>query len=251
MNISSLIEWWFLMPCLALCAAILTLIPMGVQVLTRGVVFIDLAVAQAAAAAAIWSTLWLHHPDSLSTQFIAVLGALLCSFIVAIIAKKWPGQREALIGLMYVLGACLALLGARLDPHGRDRLLALLASDILWAGWEQVAILSVCAIVVSILYFKYSDLLKKDLCFYPVFAIVASLAVQVLGLFLVFAILIAPALWVKSGWKIHGVIVLTILVSGVGLWSSWMFDLPSGVCVALSMTTWGMLSMFRTQVFKE
>src|SRR5690606_26321727 len=132
-------------------------------------------------------------------QLAAVSGALFCAGLVAALARRWPQQREALIGLVYVAGACLAMLSARADPHGREHLSELLAADILWADWTQVAILALCAAAVLLLQVLLPNALRRDIAFFPCFALVASLAVPVLGLLLVFACLIAPALWMRAG----------------------------------------------------
>jgi zinc/manganese transport system permease protein len=230
---------WFLAPVCALVFGVLALAPLGHQVLQRGVVFIDLAVAQAAAAAALWAASVWDHPSWLSTQLLATAGALLCSLIVAGLSRRWPSQREALIGLLYVLGASAALLGARQDPHGRERLSELLAADVLWAAWPQVAILAGCAVAVALA----ARRLQHDAVFYPLFALVASLAVPVLGLFVVFAALIAPALWQRSGAGRAAAWAGAILACAGGLAASWVLDAPSGACVALALSAMGVGSI--------
>jgi len=241
--LQGLADLWFLAPVLALAAGLLALAPLGAQVLARGVVFIDLALAQAAAASALWAGALLHHPGLLGTQLLAAAGALLCAGLVAWLARRWPQQREALIGLVYVAGASLALLGARLDAHGRERLLALLAADVLWAGWPQVAVLAVCAAALLLLHLRWPALLARDRCFYPAFALVASQAVPVLGLFLVFVALIAPALWMRVGWPLGRAVLAAAAAAGLGLWLSWAGDWPSGACVALLLALLGGLSV--------
>jgi zinc/manganese transport system permease protein len=232
------LDAWFLLPVAALLFGVLALAPLGAQVLARGVVFIDLAVAQAAAAAALWVGAFVDHPDWLTTQALAVAGALACAGAVALLSRRWPGQREALIGLLYVLGASVALLGARQDPHGRERLSELLAADVLWAQWPQVAVLAACAAGVLLL----GPRLARDGVFFPVFAVVASLAVPVLGLFLVFATLIAPALWQRAGVSRSVAWAMAIVACAAGLAASWAFDAPSGACVALALSACGVLS---------
>jgi len=230
---------WFLVPALALLAGVAALAPLGVQVLARGVVFIDLAVAQAAAAAALWAGAWIDHPSLLQSQAAAAAGALCCAAAVAALARRRPAQREALIGLLYVLGACAALLGARQDPHGRERLAELLAADVLWAGWPQVALLSACAAAVALA----RRVLGRDALFYPVFALAASVAVPVLGLFVVFAALIAPALWQRAGWRAAPAAMAGVAAVALGLGLSWLLDAPSGACVAMALAGWGVLSV--------
>lgn len=235
---------WFLAPVLALLCGVLALAPLGAQVLARGVVFIDLAVAQAAAAAALWAGAIVDHAGWLVTQALAMAGALGCAAAVALLALRWPGQREALIGLLYVLGASVALLGARQDPHGREHMAELLAADVLWAQWPQVAVLAACALAVRLL----GERLARDRVFFPVFAVVASLAVPVLGLFLVFAALIAPALWQRAGFSRTLAWGGAVAACGAGLAASWAFDAPSGACVALALSGWGALSALARRV---
>lgn len=232
-------EAWFLAPTAAVVLGVLALAPLGAQVLARGVVFIDLAVAQAAAAAALWAGAWIDHPSLLQSQAAAAAGALCCAAAVAALARRRPAQREALIGLLYVLGACAALLGARQDPHGRERLAELLAADVLWAGWPQVALLSACAAAVALA----RRVLGRDALFYPVFALAASVAVPVLGLFVVFAALIAPALWQRAGWRAAPAALAGVAAGALGLGLSWLLDAPSGACVAMALAGWGVLSV--------
>jgi zinc/manganese transport system permease protein len=178
----------------------------------------------------------------LATQVMAAAGALACAAVVALLARRWPAQREALIGLVYVMSASLALLGARQDPHGRERLSELLAADVLWASWWQVGLLGVCAVLMSLLQYRCSQWLCRDAVFYVVFALVASIVVPVLGLFVVFVALIAPALWFRSGATWWLAVGSTLAAAAVGLSLSWWLDAPSGACVALALGTWGLAS---------
>ena len=236
-------EAWFLVPAAAVALGVLALAPLGAQVLARGVVFIDLAVAQAAAAAALWAGAWIDHPSLLQSQGAAAAGALGCAAAVAALARRRPAQREALIGLLYVLGACAALLGARQDPHGRERLAELLAADVLWAGMPQVALLAACAAAVALA----RRVLGRDALFYPVFALAASVAVPVLGLFVVFAALIAPALWQRAGWPALVATLGAVAAGGIGLALSWLLDAPSGACVATTLAGYGTLSVLKRE----
>lgn len=241
-------ELWYLTPMAALLLGLLALAPLGTQVLARGVVFIDLAVAQAAAAAALWVAAVVDHPNAWTTQAMATTGAMACAAAVAWLSRRWPQQREALIGLLYVLGASMALLGAGQDPHGRERLSQLLAADVLWADWPQVMVLGACAAAVMLL----RRWLPRDAVFYPGFALVASLAVPVLGLFVVFAALIAPALWQRSGVQAWLAGLGAVLASALGLLASWVLDVPSGAAVALSLSAFGVLGAgFRSSVMLE
>jgi zinc/manganese transport system permease protein len=226
---------WFFWPACALLAGLAALAPLGRQVLQRQVVFIDLAVAQACAAAALWAGAWLHWHDPWQTQLVAALGAVACGVLVATLSRRWPEQREALIGILYVCGAALALLGARLDPHGQEQFMLLVAADVLWVQPEQVLALGLCALVVLALSRFCAGLLRDDRWFYPLFALVASVAVPSLGLMLVFASLMTPALWMARSASALRAYAISALALALGLMASWFFDAPSGPCCALAL----------------
>lgn len=230
-------QTWFILPALALVAGIAALTPLGTQVLRRGVVFIDLAVAQAAAAAVIGLHVVSHVDSPLIDQIAATFGAMVASLAVAGVAQRWRQQREALIGLVYVIGACLALLGASQHPHGRDKLLQLLAADVLWVDPWSVGALMLAALAVLVI--SSTRWLSRDVCFYAVFAVMASVAVPALGLFLVFASLIAPALWIERGTRPWLAVVAGSCMGMVGLGCSWLLDTPSGPTVVMSLAVWG------------
>ena len=86
-------EAWFLVPAAAVALGVLALAPLGAQVLARGVVFIDLAVAQAAAAAALWAGAWIDHPSLLQSQAAAAAGALGCA--AAVVPRQTMGMAGA------------------------------------------------------------------------------------------------------------------------------------------------------------
>lgn len=261
-----MLDQWFLMPALALLVGACALVPLGQQVMQRGVVFMDLAVAQAAAAASLWALVALHrHDDGLEVwlDLAGLLGSLACATAVAWLSQRWPQRREALIGLLYVLCACLALLGARMDPHGRDRLLELLAADVLWVQAPQLGLLTIATALLWAALQWRPHLLEQDTPFYFTFALIISAAVPVLGLFLVFALLIGPALWQRSSrmdaascaspetdgatatrhserrrWLVPLAVAWTACI--MGLAASWWWDAPSGACIALACALAGL-----------
>ncbi|RYF42338.1 MAG: metal ABC transporter permease [Comamonadaceae bacterium] len=229
---------WMLAPGAALLAAGVLLAPLGAQVLARGVVFIDLALAQVAACGVLLAALLVDHPPLWLSSASAACAALMGAAAVWWLARRWPQQREALIGLVYVAGAGLGVIAAGFDPHGRERLAALLAADVLWAPWSGVALLAGAAAVV--LAAAASGRLRHDLVFYPVFALALSAAVPVLGLYLVFAFLIAPALWTHRGVGLGYAVLGALVASGAGLGVSWVWDLPSGACIAVALCLLGL-----------
>lgn len=231
---------WIAAPALALLAACMLLVPLGAQVLARGVVFIDLAVAQVAAGGALAVSIGWEHAPAGAPAAASAVAALLGAGLVWWLARRWPDQREALIGLVYVAGASACVIAAALDPHGREKLTAMLAADILWVQWPAVALLAVGAAVVLALAAGDGRRLARDALFYPVFALALSVAVPALGLYLVFALLIAPALWTRRGRRLPVAIALAALASLAGLGVSWALDWPSGACVALLLCLLGL-----------
>ena len=232
---------WLALPMLALLGGLLALSPLGSQVLRRGVVFIDLAVAQAAAAAVIGVHFVLDIESLGLDQLAASAGALVVSLTIAGITRRWPAQREALIGLLYVAGACLAMLAASAHPHGKEKLMQLLAADVLWVNTSSVLALMMCAAVMG--WVRQTRWLANDTAFYALFALVTSLAVPALGLFLVFSCLIAPALWIEKGLAHRHALLAAWAATLAGLLLSWLLDTPSGPTIALSLTLWGLCSV--------
>lgn len=231
---------WVAAPAAALLAACLLLVPLGAQVLARGVVFIDLAVAQVAAAGALAVGIGLEHAPAGAAPLASAAAALAGAALVWWLARRWPEQREALIGLVYVAGASTCVIGAAFHPHGREQLTALLAADILWVRWPAAGLLALGAALVLAIGGREGRRFGRDGIFYPVFALALSIAVPALGLYLVFALLIAPALWTRRGRRLMPAITLAVLASLAGLALSWALDWPSGACVAVALCVLGL-----------
>lgn len=233
---------WLAVPLAALLTACLVLVPLGAQVLSRGVVFIDLAVAQVAACGVLAMLMVADGPPGWAVPAAAASAALMGGLSVWWLARRWPEQREALIGLVYVAGAGASVIAVAFDPHGRERLTALLAADVLWAPWSTVGLLALAAAGVLALSLSRQRWLARDAVFYPAFALALSAAVPALGLYLVFALLIGPALWMRRGWRLPAAIGLAAAACALGLALSWALDLPSGACLAVVLCALGLAS---------
>lgn len=233
---------WLAAPSAALLLACLLLVPLGTEVLRRGVVFIDLAVAQVAACGVLAAGMLFEGSQAGAAAAAATLASLLGAGVVWWLARRWPEQREALIGLVYVAGSAASVLAVASDPHGRERLTALLAADVLWVPWNAVGLLGLVALLVAGMAALRRGLLQRDGVFYPVFAVALAAAVQTLGLYLVFAFLIGPALWVRKGLGLPAAVLAGVLASMGGMAVSWALDWPSGACVAVGLCATGLLS---------
>jgi len=238
---------WLAAPAAALLAACLVLVPLGAQVLARGVVFIDLAVAQVAACGVLAAGMLLGDAHPAATTAAAAASALVGGGLVWWLARRAPAQREALIGLVYIAGASASVIAVAFDPHGRERLTALLAADVLWAPWRSVLLLAAGGALVTGLWASRPALLQRDAVFYPLFALALSVAVQALGLYLVFALLIGPALWTGKGLALPRAIAAGVAACLAGLALSWALDWPSGACLALALSLLGLLSVARAR----
>lgn len=235
---------WIAAPAAALVLACALLIPLGAEVLRRGVVFIDLAVAQVAALGVLLASGGSPAgAAALSTAPAALAASLLGAAGVGWLARRWPAQREALIGLVYVASSAAAVVLVASDPHGRERLGALLAADVLWVSWPAVAILGGVALAACALRTWRPALLAHDGVFYPLFAVALAAAVQTLGLYLVFALLIGPALWTLRGTGLRRAIGAGVVACLGGLGLSWALDWPSGASVALALCVLGLSSV--------
>lgn len=210
-----------------------THVPLGIQVLRRGIVFIDLAIAQIAALGVITASLFDLAPQGLAVQAAAGGAALLGAFLLAWMERRWADVQEAQIGALFVLAATGSILLLSHNPHGDEHLRDLLAGQILWVSYAQLLLpVLISVLLVAVLVWSRNRL--KPLVFYTVFALAVTVSVQLVGVYLVFASLILPALGTRrlSGRKR---LILAYLIGGLayasGLLLSTLWDLPSGALI--------------------
>jgi zinc/manganese transport system permease protein len=212
-------------------------VPLGQQVLNRGIVFIDLAIAQVAGLGVTAASAFGFEPEGWRVQAAAVGAALIGALVLTWTEKIWPEVQEALIGVLFVAAACVELLLLANNPHGGEHLKDLLVGQILWVSPEKlipVAILYAAALVV---WFSLRERLGH-IGFYVLFALVVTQSVQLVGVYLVFASLIIPALAAKR-FAEPARLAIGYLVgfSGyvTGLVASSVFDLPTGAVIVVAL----------------
>ena len=169
MNLSGL-ELSLLIP--AFLAGLLVLashVPLGVQVLARGIVFIDLAIAQIAGLGVIAADLMGFEPQGIGVQISAVSAALLGALWLTYSEKRWPEVQEALIGALFVLAATGSVLLLARNAHGGEHLKDLLVGQILWVTYPQLPMAAVISLAVTLLWFSQRQRLGV-LGFYVLFA---------------------------------------------------------------------------------
>jgi ABC-type Zn uptake system ZnuABC Zn-binding protein ZnuA len=128
-----LLAWPFVIGLLVLA----THVPLGRRVLARGIIFLDLAVAQLAVLGVVAAHALDLAADGWPTQLAAATTALLGAALLAGCEQRWPQIQEALIGSTFVVAASLAVLLLAGDPHGGEHLAELLTGQVLWATPEQ------------------------------------------------------------------------------------------------------------------
>jgi zinc/manganese transport system permease protein len=227
----------------ALIAGLLVLathVPLGLQVLRKGIVFIDLAIAQIAGLGVIAADALGWEPQGWAVQVAAATAALAGAALLTWTERRWPDIQEALIGTLFVLASCLGLLLLAGNPHGGEHLKDLLVGQILWVGTPQlVAMAAVSAVVLAVWAWGHARLGQAG--FYVLFALAVTASVQLVGVYLVFSSLIMPALAVRRlpasqprtrlalGWGLGAV------AYALGLALSALLDWPSGAVVVWCM----------------
>jgi len=212
---------------------LMTHIPLGREVIKRGIIFIDLAIAQIAGLGVIIAYQFGGEMHGIEAQLAAVSSALFGAWFMHLLEKKAGQHLEAFIGVIFVLAATASILLLANNPHGSEHIKELLIGQILWVDWAQIITAAVVSLIVLII---WSNFKKKigNLGFYILFAVSITLSVQLIGVYLVFASLIVPALAVvkystKPALILAGVIGL--LGYFFGLLASALFDLPSGAVI--------------------
>jgi len=226
------------------CAGLLVLathVPLGREVLRRGIIFIDLAIAQVAglgvmaARVAGWGDA--EGGMDLATQATAVVAAVAGALLLTWSGRRWPEIQEALIGLLFVVSACIGILLLAHNPHGGEHLRDLLAGQILWVSWAQLLLPAIIYAIVLAVWFRLRSRLG-DVGFYLLFALTVTLSVQLVGVFLVFASLIAPALASRRLEGYSGLqrdYLVGISAYAIGLVVSTVVDLPPGPTVVCTL----------------
>lgn len=215
-----------------------THVPLGLHVLERGIVFIDLAIAQIAGLGVIAADALGLPGGTLTVQAAAVCAALAGAALLSWTEKRAGRQQEALIGVLFVLAASVGLLLLASNPHGGEHLKDLLVGQILWVGLPQIAALAV--VTVLLLAAMVSGALRRlgRFGFYAGFAVAVTASVQLVGVYLVFTSLIVPAL-ATVGWpgrgRLLGAYAIGALGFAVGLALSALWDLPSGAVVVCAL----------------
>jgi zinc/manganese transport system permease protein len=220
---------------------VLSHVPLGQQVLSRGIVFIDLAIAQVAGLGVIAAHTVGFGAEGWTTQIAAVVAALLGALLLTWTERKRPEAQEALIGVLFVLASTAQILLLANDPHGGEDLKDLLAGQILWVSPSQLLRAGLLTAIFLVAWFKWRERLGR-IGFYVLFAVMVTVSVQLVGVYLVFTSLIIPAIATyryppKRQLAIGYGLTLASYVAGLAL--SAFMDLPSSPVIVWAMAILG------------
>jgi zinc/manganese transport system permease protein len=235
---------------------------LGLHVLARGVIFVDIALAQIAAlgtAFAASRNIEPHTPESwLFSMGFTFIGAAVFA-LTRTLRKQVP--QEAFIGITYAVAAATAILIANTLPHGDEEIKEILVGSLLTVSFKEVGVTAAVFVALGIFHFvlrkKFLHMsfehaegetsgdhdgpkaMLWDMAFYMSFGVVIASSVQMAGVLLVFSFLIVPAVFsalftqnlmarLLMAWALGAV------VSAAGLFASFKFDLPTGAAVVVT-----------------
>ena len=228
---------------------------LGLHVVTRGVIFVDLALAQIAAFGAVLMLLFGYELSSSQSYVVSLLFTFLGAGIFALSRlRERVIPQEAIIGIVYAVFTAAAILVLDRAPHGHEALQTMLVGSILYVNWSAVLKMFLIYLAVGVFhyifrkrFFLISQNVDKarrrgipvmfwDFLFYITFGLVVTSSVKIAGVLLVFSYLIVPATCAMLlargilprliiGW------IIGFLVSVLGLFFSAKWDLPTGASV--------------------
>jgi zinc/manganese transport system permease protein len=221
----------------ALLAGLLVLathVPLGAEVLRRGIIFIDLAIAQVAGLGVIAADTMGWEQNGWMVEGAAVSAALIAAFMLNWTDKRWPKIQEALIGICFILAATAGIIILAGNPHGGEHLKELLIGQILWVTIDSLLPIAIISSLILTLWYLFRDRLR-GLGFYTLFAFAVTASMQLVGVYLVFASLIIPALATRKiatrGTRLMSAYGVGITGYVSGLLLSTRLDLPAGAVI--------------------
>lgn len=246
----------FLMPPIVSCIILAGILSyFGNHILSRGIVFIDIAVAQIAALGTMIGILLGFAEGAVSTQLIsyAFTIIILAVFSLTRVSNQVLHQ-EVIIGIFYCLALGLALLLAEKIPGGSNYITKTITGNVLWVTWKTILNSLVLFIPVMLIHLIFGKKMASitnhrsgkstsisgvkiyDLIFYITFGVVIVKAVPVMGIFLVFMLLIGPAsiagVFIK-GWRkrIIWSWVIGSVGSLLGIYLSYSLNISNGPAI--------------------
>ena len=246
----------FLGPAFAACLVIASLhVYLGLHILAREIIFIDLSLAQLAAlGATIGVFLGAEEGGQVSHALAFVFTAVGAALFATMRRARHQISQEAIIGIAYAVASAVMILVVSRSPHGAEHIQHALVGSLLATTWTDVlrtlalyVALGVIHVIFRTRFIQMSwrpdeadaqipNLVWWEFGFYLLFGIMITISVEIVGVLLAFSFLIVPAvitnLFSSSiarrlvlGW------VVAVLASLLGLFASWTWDLPTGATI--------------------
>ncbi len=228
---------------------------LGLHVIRREIIFVDLALAQTAALGGLIAFLFGIAPHSFAAYWFS-LGLTTIGAAIFAVCRFREGKvpQEAVIGLIYAISAALAILLIDRAPHGAEQLKDILTGSLLWVKWGAIATAAIVYSAVGIVHYIFRrqfwlisedpeearrqgmNVAWWDFLFFFTFGLVITLSVDIAGVLIVFVFLVAPAVIAVTltghigkqlaiGW------LLGLVVTLAGLFASYQWDLPTGPAI--------------------
>jgi zinc/manganese transport system permease protein len=254
---------FLLLPIIACIVSVLLFGYFGLHVLKRGVIFVDISLAQVAALGTI-----VGMAAGISTQsWLLKLSALAAVTLAAALFSKVKLEsrgipQEALIGIVYCLSLSLCLFLAEFVPEGSGFIKESLTGALLWVTWGKIGVLTTIGIGAGLFHFIFRDKFMQtsqteagakdvgralwDFLFYFTLGVVITEAVEILGIFLVFTLLVVPAsvsILLFTGWlqRLLAAWIVGGVASVTGILVAYQWNLPNSptIVTVLGLTLIG------------
>ena len=218
---------------------------LGVHVVERGVIFVDLSLAQIAALGGAVGYLAGHEMHS-EASYAYSLGFTLFGAAIFAFTKTHRRTRipqEAIIGIVYAVSAALAVLVMSKATRETEHLKEMLVGNILSVSWPELGKTAALYALVGALHFAFREAERRgwnvkfwDFLFYASFGFVVTSSVAIAGVLLVFSFLIVPSVAAmlfseRLGVRLAIGWTMGVLVSAAGVWTSFSLDLPTGATI--------------------
>lgn len=232
---------------------------LGLHVLEREVIFVDISLSQVAALGSAVSLFFAHEGEGTGLALtLSLTFCLVTSFVLALLRHfEKSVSQEALIGMTYALASGALILVADKLPHGSEHLKEALVGNILFVTWPQVLQTFLIYSFIGILHYLFREQFWRasrresgvfwwDFLFYFLFGIVITFSTKHAGVLVVFSILVAPAalalrFFPNKKTQLPACLSLAWLMGTVGLGLafilSYNFDLPSGASIVCTLTS--------------
>jgi zinc/manganese transport system permease protein len=246
----------FLPPLVACLVIVAVHSYLGLHVIAREVIFVDLSLAQMAALGSAVAILAGSQPDSTAAFAYALGFTTLGAALFALTRTDQRGRvpQEAIIGIVYVVASAAAILVADRTPRGGEAIKDILVGSLLWVTWPTIGRLAAVYAAIGLFHwalrerfltisFQPETALARgwrirwwDFLFYLSFGIVITFSVPIAGVLLVFSFLVVPAAVAFQFTRRQGALAAIAWLAGAlasagGLWVSFHYDLPTGPVV--------------------